>query len=56
MSYVADVLGDHATESRATVFAPSAFEPKIMVVMNSFIVSIHGLVFAVIVTVYLGCV
>jgi hypothetical protein len=55
MPYVAAVLGAHAAESRARVVAPSASELRILVTYG-FIVSIHGLVVDVTVTMYLGCV
>jgi hypothetical protein len=43
MSYVG-VLDAHAAESRASVNAPSTFEPNKILIIYGFIVSIHVLV------------
>jgi hypothetical protein len=46
MPYVAVVMGSHAADSRARVFAPSTSLPRILV-MHGFLDSIHELVLAV---------
>jgi hypothetical protein len=51
--YMVAVLGGHVACRRARVLAPSTYEPKILVIF-SFIVSIHGSVLAVTSTMYLG--
>jgi hypothetical protein len=46
MPYVTAVLGIHAADTKAKVLDPSTYEP-IIVAKYGFIVSIHGLVLAV---------